>query len=305
MVDKKFNSIVELLTTFPTEQSCIDHLEKIRWEGSIISPFDSSSKVYRCGNNRYKCKNTGKYFNVKTNTIFENTKVPLVKWFIASYLDTAHKKGISSLQLSRDIGVTQKTAWFMLQRIRKCFEDNKDEKLDGVVEIDETFVGGKNKNRHWDKKVPKCQGRSYKDKTPVFGILQRNGKVIAKVVPNTQVKTLRPLIKKYIEKGSVINTDDWYYGNLHEEYIHRQVNHKAKVYAVGYVYTNTLEGFWSIFKRGMTGIYNHVSRKHMQLYVDEFAFRYNTRKCSQSERFNLLLQNTNNRRLRYKDLIYG
>lgn len=164
MTGKDFNSIIEIFTTFPTEQSCIEHLEQMKWNDEVISPFDENSKVYKCKNNRYWCTNTRKYFNAKTNTIFENTKIPLVKWFIAIYLNTTHKKGISSLQLSRDIGVTQKTAWFMLQRIRSCYSQPEETKLEGVVEIDETFVGGKNKNRHWDKKVPQSQGRSFKDK---------------------------------------------------------------------------------------------------------------------------------------------
>ena len=191
----------------------------------------------------------------------------------------------------------------MLQRIRECF-DLEEEVLEGVVEIDETFVGGKNKNRHWDKKVARSQGRSFKDKTPVFGMLQRNGIVIAKVVQDTKVGSLRPLIYKHIAKGSTINTDEWNYGNLIDDYIHRQVFHAAKVYAIGENHTNTIEGFWSIFKRGIVGIYHLTSRKHLQRYVNEFTFRYNTRKISEKERFDLLLQNTG-RRLKYADLTYN
>jgi transposase-like protein len=127
MINKDFNSVVELIKTFPDEQSCIDHLEDIRWANGIISPFDSVSKVYKCKDNKYKCKNTGKYFNVKTNTLFDNTKVALQKWFLAIWLVTSHKKEISSLQLSKDIDVTQKTAWFMLQRIRACFGISDDD----------------------------------------------------------------------------------------------------------------------------------------------------------------------------------
>lgn len=121
MINRDFNSILELMQAFPDEQSCIIHLEALRWDGYVISPFDPLSKVYKCKNNRYRCANTGKYFNVKTRTLFDNTKVPLQKWFLAIWLVTRHKKGVSSLQLARDIDVTQKTAWFMLQRIRKCF----------------------------------------------------------------------------------------------------------------------------------------------------------------------------------------
>ncbi|NDW17568.1 IS1595 family transposase [Dysgonomonas sp. 216] len=304
MIGKDFKSIIEIFTTFPTEQACIEHLEKTIWDGNIVSPFDETSKVYKCKNNRYWCVNTRKYFNAKTNTIFENTKVPLVKWFVAIYLNATHKKGISSLQLSQYIDVTQKTAWFMLHRIRKCYgQPQEDAQLQGEVEIDETFVGGKNKNRHWDKKVKNSQGRAFKDKTPVFGMLQRGGKVIAKVVSDTKAQTLRPIIDKHIVEESTVYTDEWFYGNLHEKYTHKQVFHVAKVYAVGDVYTNTIEGFWSILKRGYIGVYHYISRKHLQRYVDEFCFRYNTRDYSQYQRFNLLLCNTKNRRLKYKDLI--
>ena len=180
MVNTDFNSILELLKAFPDEQSCIEQLEELRWDGYVVSPFDSTSKVYRCKGNKFKCKNTGKYFNVRTGTLFDNTKIGLQKWFLAIWLVTSHKKGISSLQLARDLDVTQKTAWFMLQRIRKCFDIENDNDLDGDVEVDETYVGSKNKNRHKDKKVKGGQGRSAEDKTPVVGMVERGGKLNAK-----------------------------------------------------------------------------------------------------------------------------
>lgn len=136
MIVKDFNSLLELFEAFPDEQSCIDHLERLRWDGCVVSPFDPTSKVYKCKDNKYRCKNTGKYFNVKTNTLFDNTKVSLRKWFAAIWLVTSHKKGISSLQLSRDIDVTQKTACFLLQRIRNCFNDGNDNILQNIIEKD-------------------------------------------------------------------------------------------------------------------------------------------------------------------------
>ena len=153
MINAEFNTILDLLKTFPNEQSCIDHLESLRWvNADVVSPFDPFSKVYKCANNRYRCKETGKYFNVKTSTLFDNSKIELQKWFLAIWLVTSHKKGISSIQLSKDIGVTQKTAWFMLQRIRNCFGFDNDNNLSNEVEVDETYVGGKNKNKHNTKK---------------------------------------------------------------------------------------------------------------------------------------------------------
>lgn len=153
MFNKEVKSVLDLIKAFPDEQSCIDHLEALRWNGNVVSPFDPASKVYDCKGNRYKCKETGKYFNVKTNTLFDNTKMPLQKWFLAIWLVTSHKKGISSLQLGRDLDITQKSAWFMLQRIRNCFGISDNEKLDNEVEVDETYAGGKNKNRRANKKV--------------------------------------------------------------------------------------------------------------------------------------------------------
>lgn len=140
----EFSSLIELSRKFPGEQDCIDHLEAIRWSGDVISPFDPTSKVYKCKGNKYKCKNTGKYFNVRTGTIFEDTKVPLQKWFMALYIFSSHKKGISSHQLAKDLDITQKSAWFLLHRLRYAFNHPSIKgELGGVVEADETFIGGK------------------------------------------------------------------------------------------------------------------------------------------------------------------
>ena len=154
MIDtNKFNNLLDVINAFSEEQTCIDHLTALRWDGTVVSPFDAESKVYNCKGNKYKCKNTGKYFNVRTQTLFDNTKIKLQKWFCAIYLVTSPKKGISSIQLGKDIGVTQKTAWFMLQRIRACFGINDDDKMDGVVQVDETYVGGDMKNKSISYKI--------------------------------------------------------------------------------------------------------------------------------------------------------
>lgn len=304
MIDvSKFNSLFELFEAFPDEESCIVYLEQLFWPDEVISPFDETSKVYHLGNHRYMCKNTQKIFNVKIGTIFEATKLSLRKWFAAIWLLASNKKGISSLQLSRDLGITQKTAWYILQKIRTCLICKNDGQLDGEVECDETFVGGKNKNRHWDKKVKNSQGRSFIDKTPVLGMLQRGGDVICRVVENTSRHQITPNILKFVKPTATLYTDEWLgYNDVSKIYTHYSVDHGKNQYVNGNVYTNTLEGFWSIFKRGIIGIYHHLSRKHLQLYVNEFVFRYNTRKISESSRFNLLLCNVNYK-LTYQKII--
>ena len=300
----KFNTVFDLVKAFPTEKSCTDHLADLRWDGNVVSPFDSTSKVYDCGDGRYKCRNTNKYFNVKTGTIFEGAKIPMQKWFMAIYLLTTHKKGISSYQLATDIGVTQKTAWFILHRLRYAMEHSLFVKyMEGTVEVDETFVGGKNKNRHKDKKVKNSQGRSFKDKTPVLGMHQRNGNVKCVVVPDTKAESIQPHIRQTVLPGSKVYSDEWWgYRGLGDKYTHLYVDHGKGQYAEGDVYTNTMEGFWNQFKRTVSN-YNWISRKHMQKYADEITFRYNFRSSKVSERFDYLLLGTNDKRLTYKTLI--
>ncbi len=299
------NIIDILLKIFPTEQACIDYFEEHRWKGKPISPFDPTSQVYRCANNRYRCKNTGKYFSVRTGTVFANSNIPLQKSFLAFYLLSSRKKGISSYQLARDISITQKSAWFLLNRLRKAFKHpNFQTMLKKVVEIDETYVGGSNSNRHWNKKVPNSQGRSWKDKTPVLGMLERNGTLIIQVVTNVKQNTLEQIIKSNIEKGSNIYTDEWLaYDNLCQNYNHERVNHKAKQYAKDKVSTNSIENRWSHLKRTIYGTYHWISKKHTQRYLDEFALRNNTRQYGDKERFDLVLLSSIGKRLTYQQLI--
>lgn len=300
---KQFKSIVDLLEAFKTEQDCIKHLEAVRWQGNIISPYDTTSTVYKCKNNRYKCRNTNKYFNVRTNTIFGDSNIKLRTWFLAIYIFTSHKKGISSHQLAKDLNITQKSAWFILHRLRNTTLD-KVQFVGEVYEVDETFVGGKNKNRHQHKKVANSQGRSFKDKTPVFGILSREDqKIQCYVVADTTAQTMQPIILDNIKQGSNVMSDEWYaYKQLNKFYNHKSVNHGNKEFVNGDCYTNTIEGFWSLFKRGIIGTYHNVSRKHLQKYADEFSFRYNHRKGLTSDNFNLFLQMTVGKRLTYKIL---
>ncbi len=304
MFNREFKSIIELMTYFDTEQKCVEYLESIRWRNGVTSPFDPSSKIYKLKNHRYYCKNTGKIFNVKTKTLFDSSNVKLRKWFVAIWLMTSHKKGISSYQLSRDINVTQKTAWFMLQRIRNCYATENEGELSGEVEVDETYVGGKNKNRSTAKKVSCSQGRSGKDKTPVLGMVEREGKLVAKTLENTSAGTITPEIVKRV-KSAILYTDEWLgYNTVGKMYKRFIVKHNKGEYANGKACTNTIEGFWSLLKRGIFGIYHFTSRKHLQRYVDEFVFRYNSREISDGNRFNLFLCNSECR-ITYKNLVYG
>lgn len=302
MINQDFNSILDLIKAFPNEQTCIDHLETLRWNGNVISPFDATSKVYKCKGNKYRCKNTGKYFNVKTDTLFDNTKIELQKWFLAIWIVTSHKKGISSLQLSRDLDITQKSAWFMLQRIRNCFGIENDNDLDNEVEVDETAIGGLESNKHANKK---SKNPHQGNKATVMGMVERDGKLNAKHVENRTASVLTPEILEAVSTTAKLYTDEHVgYKSLKRVYDHQVVKHKHHQYVNGRVHTNTIEGFWSLLKRGIFGIYHFTSKKHLQMYVDEFVFRYNTRNTTEAGRFNLLLANSNNR-LTYKELING
>jgi transposase-like protein len=298
-----FNSLPQILNHFKSQETCISFLEEQRWNGKPVCPHCGSRKTYKTTRG-HKCANSECYkkFTVTVGTVFESSKIKLNIWFAAIYLATAHKKGISSLQLHRDLGVTQKTAWFMLHRIREMLREKGSLILTGETQVDETFVGGKNKNRHADKKIENSQGRSVKDKTPVFGLLN-NGTVKTQVVPDTKAKTLRPIIEKMVEKGSIVVSDEWLgYTGLSKEYQHEVVKHNEGRFVNNGFHTNSMEGFWSLFKRGIFGIYHYASPKHLGRYTDEFTYRYNTRKLEDKDRFVSSLKSVDGR-LTYKQLI--
>ena len=297
-----FKSLPKLLDHFKDNATCIAFLEQQRWGKNPICPHCGNKEVYRT-NRGFKCKSCEKKFTVTVGTVFENSKIKLNIWFAAIYLCTAHKKGISSLQLHRDLGVTQKTAWFMLPRIREMLRQKKSPLLQGTIQADETFVGGKNKNRHADKKVEESQGRSVKDKTPVFGLVNE-GKVNTEVIPDTKATTLKPIIEAMVEKGAIVVTDEWNgYSGLGIDYNHQIIKHNEGKYKHNEFHTNSVEGFWSLLKRGIFGIYHYASPQHLNRYCDEFSYRYNTRKIDDSDRFMNSLTRTDGR-LTYKQLTH-
>jgi hypothetical protein len=302
----EFKSIFDLLKAFPDEQSCINHLEKLMWDGNPVSPFDSTSKVYKCAGIKYKCKSTGKYFNVRTGTIFDNTKIPLQKWFMALYVFSSHKKGISSHQLARDITVTQKSAWFMLHRLRYAFDHpNFKAALSTMVEVDETYVGGKMKNKHTAVRQKKhSDNDSHVDnKVCVVGYLQRESTLKMEVLKKEI--TLKQHVQNNVAPEALVITDglNAYSGLANSFEGHEVVNHKENEYVRGDFHTNSIEGAFGLFKRMVIGIYHQISPKHLQSYVDEFTLRYNTRKFGTQGRFDLVLSSIAGKRLKLQDLI--
>ena len=253
-----------MIDTLHTEEDCRLYLEDMRWHGEPVCPHcgSISKHHYKLTQNGefkglYKCKDCRERFTVRIGTMFEDSNLPLKKWFYAIFLFLSHKKGISSCQLARDIHVTQKTAWFMLHRIRHNIKDD-DATFDDMTQMDETYMGGKSRS-HGNG----TQGRSLKEKTPIFGMVS-DGLVYAQVVPNVQKTTLYPIIKERVRKGSTIITDELnVYNALGKDYEHKTIPHKQHIYALNGFHTNSIEGFWSHIKRGIKGIYHLASKKHL------------------------------------------
>ncbi|WP_350284488.1 IS1595 family transposase [uncultured Croceitalea sp.] len=308
----QFKSLPQLLDFFKDEQTGIKYYEKIRWSGEPHCPHCGSAKPYKT-NRGWKCrdKECHKKFTVRVGTIFENSKIPFRIWFAAIWLATEHKKGISSVQLSIDLGITQKTAWFVLHRIREMLRDKAPQMLgeDKMVETDATYIGGKESNKHLrkrrsnDDKNLTNEGKPYKAKKTIIGIIERNGKVALKYVDGETTQNMVDFVKTHVPADSTIYSDEAAaYKQLKRTYKHDNVKHSINIYVDGQVHTNTIENFWSVLKRGLYGVYHQVSDKHVSRYLDEYAARFNNRSKSSNERFHQFLEGSESV-LSYKCLV--
>ena len=289
----QFKNLKDLMNKFSDEQACRDYLVQRRWSGTPICPYCGCNRSYRIEDGkRFKCANKEchKKYSVTVGTVAQDTNIPLSTWFAAIYLISAHKKGISSAQLSRDLGIAQKTAWFLLHRIREALRDKKGFLLGNEVEADETYIGGRDSNRHESKKRG---GKGITDdKVPVIGLLEKGGNVVTKVAPWVTKKVATDMIEKHVKMPAVLVTDsNPIYHKVGKRFEHVIVNHTIKEYVKNGHSINGLENYWSLVKRGIVGIYHQVSPDHLPAYLDEFSYRFNSRKIKDNERFELTLSN--------------
>ncbi len=285
-------NLIELNRRFPSQRSCLSHLESIRWgEHPTCVYCNSSAKVSKRKDVlRYHCNNCNKSFSVLVGTIFEGTKIPMIKWFTAICLISNARKGISARQLARDIEVNKDTAWYMQMRIRAAMKDDNISFFEGIIEVDETYVGGSMRNKTKKERATKYKNviTGMNHKIPLLGIYNRGGRIVVKSISKATGEHIRPVLKKFLKNTVELVTDGFggYYGldKVYKKHVilyHSKDQHRKGVY-----HTNTIEGFWSMLKRSIIGQYHNVSNEYIQNYVDELSFKYNNRKI---DIFNCLL----------------
>jgi transposase-like protein len=299
-------TLLEAVRYFADADTCRDFMVELRWPNGVACPtcgrtdvrFIATRKLWEC-----KDKHPRKQFSIKVGTIFEDSPLGMDKWLPVVWLIANCKNGVSSYEVARDLGVTQKTAWFMLQRVRVAMETGTFQKIAGEVEVDETFIGGLARNMHKKVREAKIHGTGPTDKTAVMGVLERKGEVRAFVVKNRKKATLQAKIREHVAPGSEVFSDALRsYEGLAPEYAHEAIDH-AESYVRGKVHTNGLENFWSLLKRSIRGTYVAVAPFHLHRYVNEQVFRYNARTGTDGTRFLAVAANTIGRRLTYKELI--
>lgn len=305
----KRNSLLLFVENFNSNSVCRTYLQSKRWRNGIYCPHClSNRKIYKFKDEvTLKCSRCRRKFTSIIGTFFENTNIELHRWFLAIYLMCSSKKGINSIQLSNYLGLSQKTCWFILHRVRFAMTEAFDSNLNGIVEMDETYVGGKTKNKHKKQRYElNKNGTGYVNMHPVFGMLERGGRLRLLYTGGHKVdgNILKPIIYNHISKDSTVITDGFGgYSGLAKNYRDHQVlNHNKQEFVRGEHHTNSIENVWSILKRTLTGNYHSFNPKHLQSYCNEVQFRYNTRHLSDMERFDLLLSQCQGR-LKYKDLI--
>jgi transposase-like protein len=298
-------TLIEAIQYFSNLDVTTEYVAKLRWPDGPVCPACGTldQKHYYLKTRRlWKCRACKKQFSVKVGTIFEDSPLGLDKWLPAVWLIANCKNGISSYELARHLGIQQKSAWFMLHRIRLAMQTGTFEKLSGQVEVDETYIGGLARNMHKSKRGEKITGTGTSGKIAVMGLLERHGEVRTKIVPDTKSRTLKVEVRENVEPGSEVHTDTFQsYQGLDAEYVHNVVDH-AEQYVRGHVHTNGLENFWSLLKRGIKGTYVSVEPYHLFRYLDEQAFRFNQREDKDKDRFAKTLRQVAGRRLTYDEL---